>query len=416
METFVSDCVSQTPLYGRILFDIAVRCTPINGSRRRQPQETAWLQEVFSTLRTAIISTPSEMEVLAITHMLETAILYRVELELQLLRLIASQHGLRDGSPSWTLLAVILRLDSNVFLIPSAPEDLMKELLSNVTRASTQQKWPSIADIVIDEILLPLMDEFTKARKLTSFIYHWYEQLAEFENIRKTVPRDMNHFSAWEDGALGIKLEGILERSLTTQQIVELLDWLQVKARDCRGAGLVVAESIAGSIRREETIAAIATRSYLSMDPRDYTDVEERYRSRMWRYSSYIAFWIHAQDLPGGSFISKYFDDLLNYTSEQCEKTLLGNSLETLEFFRFCCSVSHLRQSPWNAYSILSQLSKKISIVLEHIKNPENGSDGGFASMDDIAGGRFINTKRSGAWFAFAYARCVLVEFPRVLG
>ncbi len=284
-----------------------------------------------------------------------------------------------------------------------------------MTKASTQSTWSSVVDIVVDDILVPLMGEFTRARQLTSFIHHWYEQLAAFENLRKSIPPDIKHFSAWEDEALRTKLEDLLEASLTTQQIVEVLDWLEKKAGDCEGAAIFVAESIAGSIKQEETIATLAARSYMFVtDVGDYFNLEERYRSRRWRLTSYLLMWSLWQAVDDTSTQVGYPENLL-YSPPEYPQIMHLNSLEGLESFRCFCAFWTLGKIDWTSDSVWFILNKKIPPLLKQISKPENRTDGGFALRDEKVGGRIIYTKRSGAWLAFAYAHCILVEFPKVL-
>ena len=165
--------------------------------------------------------TPSNAETQSITEamvcMLHICINHKVMLELPLMQTITSKYGLGDGNSNWDILSDIIRLDARA-LIASHSEPLLKDLFSHIARANLEISWPSVAGTVIDNVLVPLMQEIFKERQGPTFFVYWLEQLLLFEKAPNKLK--MVRISAWEDEAVFLNLRNLLEASLTSNQIL----------------------------------------------------------------------------------------------------------------------------------------------------------------------------------------------------
>jgi hypothetical protein len=136
------------------------------------------------------------------------------------------------------------------------------------------------------------MGEFAKARDLVGFIHFWYEQLVLFQDYCERNSRAAEHFSAWEDEALQLKMRDIMEVSMTTRQIVEVFEWVRDRIDDCPCAAFVVLDAISGSVTCDETIHAVILeyRNVIESNE-DYFWQKKRFCHRLWRIANRFVQW-----------------------------------------------------------------------------------------------------------------------------
>jgi nucleolar pre-ribosomal-associated protein 2 len=420
LSSLVRDAVSISPGYATILLNVTIRCIQSHGSRRRTTDDTAWLQAVIGTLKEAISLNPSEQSVIALNQMLRDCINYNIDLELPFLQLITSQYCLRSGGTNWDFLTTIIELDSNVFLIPSEPEDFLRDLLERITMASVQASWPTMADKVVDKVLTPLMGEFSKARQLTTFIYHWYDQLAEIDKLHS----DIEHFTAWEDEALRLKLKELLEPSLTTLQIVEIIDWLIEKVKKCGGPACVVLDAVAGAISNDDTRATVhSTIIEKVINVLAYTGPDDRYKARLLHLNTIMADWSSCQKFRDNSVESGSSPLFLSLISSEMSFPDRDHSLVALEAFRYLCAQWSIGAPRfWNDRPLAFQngagietFSNHIALVASHVRKVIEQRAEVRKLVEERWEGRVTTIKRSLGWLACAYASCILVDYPQVL-
>jgi nucleolar pre-ribosomal-associated protein 2 len=414
--SLVGDSVSRNSKFVPIIFSIAIRCILPQGSRPRRPDDTAWLQAVLKVLIEAISGDVSQDKVNAVDQMLLYCIDEKVTLELPFLRLITSQYGLKDGNTSWGLLATIIKLDSNTFLVPSKSCDLLKNMLLRITKASSEAAWPTIVDQVVDDVLVPLMGEFAKARQLTAFIHHWYEQLAEFGNIQQPKDRDINHFSAWEDEALRSKLRELLEPSLTTLQIVEIVEWLEEKIKDGKGSAYVLVDAIATAVSSEETMIALQLKLYsLAANVQSQNSSYEGYKARLLHLNTVMLHWSYLQRREDTSAFGDDLPSLINLLANDHLIPKGDHSLEALEVFRYLCAGWSNGVTGFRSESGVKTLSRYIANVRSLVERVVKSIAEDLPLGEEQWGSRVTTTARGIGWLTCAHASCILVEYPRVL-
>ncbi|TAQ83921.1 hypothetical protein B7494_g7755 [Chlorociboria aeruginascens] len=403
-----------------ILFNIAIRSLQPIGARKRRLEDDEWLQTVFNTLRKAMLDTKSKGHPEAIRGMLQSAIRYKVDLGLPVLRSITTEYALPNDHTEWALLATIIKLDANVFLIPNNDTDLVKDHFTRITAASISVSWKDISQQVISTTLVPLMTEFAKARDLSGFIRHWFAQLVAFEELRKNTdsfPTDV--FSAWEDDALQTELSQLLESSLTVNQMMKIFDWLNEEIPSNPDAVCVILEAMAGSISREEVVDEVGLNIYFMMFDGGWSEkLDSRYKWRSWRILSRNMSWLtpHYIHRLAGMWSEDIapFDSFLGRDSEV---NLLDGGhatrLENIEMFRCACAA-------WNAAregSHLEELAKPV--MLDLLQRLADASKSFYTFLVD---GEGFSVERHGSksntgvgWIWWSYVRCILVEFPKTL-
>jgi nucleolar pre-ribosomal-associated protein 2 len=423
LNTLTRISVIQESANAPILFRVAIRSIQAQGSRLRRLNDESWLRTVFTALKDAMPSQRAEENANAIQAMLQSANKYKVVLELSKLRLLASEYCLFQGSTNWELLATIIKLDANVFLISDDHKDLVQLILTRITAACLEPTWSELSVQVISEVVVPLMNGFAKARDLSTFIRHWHGQLVEFEKLRKERPSvSIEFFSAWEDDLLQAEFSKIMEASLTVLQISQLLDWLSSQVTENLDATCLILEAVVGSITDEEVVDAVGLRPFQIMfDKGTSGKLDERYKWRSWRVISRSLKWITRS---GHEELSVLWEEggvpFNNLSDKLCNGSLLnlGNTmeLETLEILRCACAAFNAPQAGTTLYHLarnpvldaLHSLSQDFKLLLKALT--------GDMDLDKEGYGSPPNTLRRGLCpMLWSSIFCVLVEFPRLL-
>jgi len=425
LSTLTRVSVLQDTANAPRLFEVAIRSIQPHGSRRRRANDDIWLQTVFKTLKDAIPPQIAESNGKDISAMLQCAIDHKLRLDLSDLRTNTSEFALPEGREDWKLLATIIDLDANVFLIPDDEKDLLKELLDRITKVSIDPSWATLLVQIISEVLVPLMGEFAKARDLSGFLRHWLAQLVEFERLRKEAMLfSMDTFGAWEDEALQKQLSKIFEASLTVHQITQILDWLSSQVTEYPDAVCVLLEAIAGSIHHEEVVDNIGLRLYHILFDNGVSDkLDERYKWRSWRILSRSLSWLMTPELDELAQLWEQGAKPFNSLSTGGEYGFLleifgGNmvGLNPLEVVRFVCAA-------WGAAgrdSRLETLVKPFALdVLRRFGEDIRIFPRDLRWEDDLGVDLCTSVQntcyRGLGLMIWSLARCVFVEYPKTL-
>jgi nucleolar pre-ribosomal-associated protein 2 len=403
------------------LFEVAIRSIQPHGSRRRRPNDDTWLQTVFKTLKDAMPASNAASNRRAVGALLQCAIDHKLGLDLADLQIMTSEYALPEGRDGWELLATIIKLDANVFLIPNEEQDLLKELLDRITKTSIEDSWTQVSDQVVSEVLVPLMGDFAKARDLSGFLRHWLVQLIEFDRLQKEARRFDMGFGAWEDDALQSQLSKLLEPSLTLQQITQILDWLSFEVTEHPDAVCILLEAIAGSIHHEEVVDTVGLRLYRIMFDNGVSDkLDDRYKWRSWRILSRSLDWLMAPDvgelakLWGQVPRVKPFKSLLS----KGLSSVIGNAspLEKLEVVRFLCAAwnSAGKDSPMEAsckpftLNVLRQLAQEMKWRTGEL-------NGGEDLGSEVCGSTHNVLEPGLGWTTWSSAKFMFVDYPKII-
>ncbi|KAK0110723.1 hypothetical protein ONS96_002322 [Cadophora gregata f. sp. sojae] len=421
-ETLTKASVLQNTDNAPLLFGIAIRSVPPTGSaRRRKAPDEKFLQSVFGSLKASISYVKGDNGK-QMCEMIQLAVNHKIDLDLTVLREITSECAMAD----WDLLATIIELDTNVFLLGEGTV-LLEQLLEAITKASLSETWSDNQEKVVSAVLVPLMREFAKARDLSGFIRHWFSQIVAYEALRDGA--DVALFSAWEDETLRSELQKLMEPSLNVSQIVKILDWLSEEVSEHPNAVCVILEAIAGSVSGEEQVVdAINSRLYhIMFDDEAAKKLCLRYRWRSWRIISRTLSWIEMGDLNKLASLwekqAKPFDSLLKFSKSEsilkC-KPKESRGLESLEIFRFTCSswtaATKQRRSIVTLQSLdkpiilglLRALAKDVTqLVVELQANKDLGTEN--------CGSKQNSLQRAKGWMTWALIRCLFIEHPDVL-
>ena len=404
------------------LFEVAIRSIQPHGSRRRRPNDDTWLQTVFKTLKDAMprkLATSNGRDVGA---MLQCAIDHKLSLDLADLKAITSEHGLPDGREDWGLLATIIKLDANVFLIQTDGKDLLKDLLDRITKTSVNESWSQLSDQVVSKVLVPLMGEFAKARDLVGFVRHWLAQLVESDKLRTEFRRFSMDFGAWDNEALQVELSRLLEPSLTLQQINQILDLLSTEVTEHPDAVSILLEAIAASVNREEVVDAVGLRLYHIMFDNSLSDKLDSRRTkwRSWRILSRSLEWVIT---PSVDELAQMWSKVpkvkpFKSLSSKATSSVIGDTspLEKLEITRFICAAwtsaekDSLMESTCKpfALNVLQQLAHDIRPLVGELK-------GGEGLGNDVCDLALLTLEPGLGWTTWSAAKVVFTKYPKIL-
>ncbi|KAK7917945.1 Urb2/Npa2 family protein [Apiospora marii] len=207
-----------------------------------------WTQGVFAFLLKALEEAEAADKAI-ITHMLNTAISTKSSVESATTRRICTEYALKDGT-DWPLVAKTVQCEPDLFVMDS-------ELLATVlARAKTVSRSDGAdSDVVVTETLAPLMQAFSRLRDLSGFVHTWHAQLTQLENESK----DALDKSMWTDSRLRHEFAQIMESSLSTTQVLNLIDWLD--SQDAGpGALLIISAALTESIHQDDYTKAVGTK------------------------------------------------------------------------------------------------------------------------------------------------------------
>lgn len=340
-----------------VLFTLIIKCTSLNTIKRRTA-EMPWLQYIFVYLaRCASIpiflatsSQPAEVSLRVLEDMLEIAITSELCLDASILENLLSEHsGLVSKELSevnWALVGLCLKLDPNIFIMPSSNRDkgkipltesgseFLAPLLARITSVGlrTLQEVPSLYRTILSEIVLPLVAAFAHTRRLLYFIEHWQEQLRICADAQHISIADL---TIWEDEELLHLVSRLLEPSLTTMQIGTMFHaaYVDLEKRFAVGADNIGAvawvssviiecivdgcpkETVTDKLSRTAQMVYYLTMRILHVVPYHVT----KFRWRIWRVAASIrSHW------PGVSIPGKVSD-----TESAVESGALAKALQT---------------------------------------------------------------------------------------
>jgi nucleolar pre-ribosomal-associated protein 2 len=424
LSTLTTTSVLQDLSNAPRLFEIAIRSIKPHGSRRRRGSDDAWLLHVFKTLKESLPPKASK-DGKVISAMLHLATEHKVLLDLPVLRAITSEFALPQVEVAWELVATMIKLDANVFLIADteSKDNLLDNLLARITEASVAETWPEISQQVVAEVVVPLMNEFAKARDLSSFMRHWYAQIVLFEQLRAESDTEIIAFCAWEDEALHVQLRKLFEASLTIQQIEQLVDWLSSEVNSSPNAVCVLLDAVAGSLVGEAVIDAVGLKLFhMIFDNGTSETLNERYKWRAFRVLSrtidcttytnvdeVLLLWKQASQ-PFDSYSKDKFLNGLRQTN--CQDI---SQLEIVERFRLICSI-------WSAPAVgtkdelvkpvllksLRSLSSWITDFSSNVVSKVETENEAF----DTECNKLVRTRGAITW---SLLKCIFIDYPKVL-
>ncbi|KAK8123286.1 Urb2/Npa2 family protein [Apiospora kogelbergensis] len=209
---------------------------------------TLWTQAVFAFLLKALEEAGAADKAI-ISGMLDTAIWSKSSVESATTRRICTEYALKDGT-DWALVAKIVQCEPDLFVMDS---ELRTTVLARAKTVSLGDLPDS--DVVATETLVPLMRAFSKLRDLSGFVQTWYKELAEMEAESK----DALAKTVWADSRLRDEFAQIMQSSLSTMQVLNLIDWLSSQDGG-PGSLLIMMDALAAAISQWDYAVAVGSK------------------------------------------------------------------------------------------------------------------------------------------------------------
>lgn len=284
-----------------MLFSVAVRSLPRDSPKQRSVEDS-WLRHLFGYL-TSCASTfaPSSTEaqqsgqyITTLNLMLRVALDNKVHLDGAVIEsnmahvLEISEVVLNSPCKPmfWTFIGLCLEADPRILTTSSqdilsghvnskrTPNKFLQSLLSKVTFSGRKLSSDSESYYTtkLNKIVLPLAEAFAKARNLTSFVYHWQDQLANYQlegpHLQVATSSTFRVRCIWEDEMILQAVGRLIDSTLTAGQIDSLLqnsytNLASLSFANSDGcsrflANIIIVDCIVGSIWRESVWTQLA--------------------------------------------------------------------------------------------------------------------------------------------------------------
>ena len=310
-----------------MFFDIAALSVPRNDAKTRRAEQ-AWLRQLFKTLSSGLeaywklSSSPGARKLcaLGIRNLLNRAVELDVSLDVSTVQLLIEQWSTllnnEVTSVDWSLISLCIANNAEVFVAPVAgdsqgaytyrpPNKYLVALFSKLktTWLGKNQDWEITKQELTQNITIPLLQAFVKARDLLGFFEHFREQLNTSEESEETgafqaleTGKENLSVNPWEDDELSITAAGLVERNLSNQQIDSVIALLRRRLNSSVnedgiefGFGdSVVLDCLLSGCRSEEILEHIEAHfrflfESLSKVVGKQSEVPDRHRWRLWR-------------------------------------------------------------------------------------------------------------------------------------
>ena len=210
-------------------FEIASRSVP-RDTFRLQTHEAPWLETLFVAVAELAFSIAKEESpltyssdfVLLLERLFRVVLDRKIQLSLHTLLTHAAYTGLLKNELTevhWNLTALLIELGVDIFLPNSGLPDainLLNALLHKILlhwQSDLSHLDPNY-ELIKSGIVIPLLQGFTAARDLPTFMQLWYEQLIAVEEARSR-NTSLSSFTVWEDDDLCNVYSEVMRNPLT---------------------------------------------------------------------------------------------------------------------------------------------------------------------------------------------------------
>ncbi|RYP50258.1 hypothetical protein DL768_004195 [Monosporascus sp. mg162] len=304
-----------------VMWDVAARTPRDLTDTTSKLEHASWAQIVFAALLEVLESAEEANLNGGVTQLLETALTTGSIPNTATLREVCKAHALQTGHTDWHLLAKILKCDSDVFLMD---DNVLENLLDVITDCG---RAPGPADFIVVEVIIPLLDAYTRARDVSGFVKQWFKRLTSASQASK--PLDQ---TVWFDVRIRQHLANILQSALSNTQLSRLLDWLDSEAQS-DGALLVVLDGICAGITQEEFIRSVDSRIFtMALQGKTHKSLPSELAALRWRIAGYLASWENSDE------ICRLWDEVKPSLTGILKASQLPDT-ETLEAFKCSCEL-----------------------------------------------------------------------------
>jgi nucleolar pre-ribosomal-associated protein 2 len=236
-----------------VLFDLASK-SPLEfqGKTSKKDYET-WVQAVFDAMLHAAKNINRENSPMAVRAILEMAAERGTALSASSLRVVCKDYALQKDHCDWSLLLSVVKLSPDVFLVSDDGKQLLDRVLEQTLEADALDAQDSEKAA---RFVVLLAEGYAQARDLSSFVKIWLQHLAPTKAKAGLRP-------LWAQNALADTVAKLIQTSLTTAQLVELLQWLSSQTRSAESmARIHILDAISRGVADDEFIDAVNVKTF----------------------------------------------------------------------------------------------------------------------------------------------------------
>lgn len=312
---------ADTAVSATVMWSIASRMPRDTSDPKSKIEHDAWIESVFQAVLKGLNHLRPRKKNEVLSRLLDIALQTRSIPDTETLNAIYQKHALGKAETDWILLSKILACDPDVFLVAQDPASIF----DNISKVSNDDV--QIKDEVVSNVVLPLQDAFSKARNLAGFITHWFRSLCAAESLKESI---------WFDSKIREHLATILQPSLSSAQIIRLLEELE-SMPDESGQSLIILDGVCSGLTDENTITNVCSK-ISSMADRKRGELSSDVLALRWRILGHLASWGTSDEC--NQIWKKNRSDLKSVLKKN---TLVAT--ETLEAFSCCyklCLAHHI--------------------------------------------------------------------------
>lgn len=239
-----------------ILWDLTLKAPRAIGETGQKQEAEKWVHHVFDLLDEPLRARPRDSSTEAVSLMLDMAIQRGVSPSLDSLRKACRYYAILEKSTVWSVVSRITECDADTFLVGQGASSLAETVFARAGEVDSGDA--STYESVLQSMIF-LVKGSAKSRDLAALFRQW------FESLRATIAGSISGASGkavWFDQRLGQTVADLIQSSMTTRQLLALIDWL--KSHDSQDAAqniaqIIILDAISGGISQEEYVDALQT-------------------------------------------------------------------------------------------------------------------------------------------------------------
>jgi len=236
-----------------VLFDLVSRSLPGAGSATSRKDYDTWVQTVFDAIMHASKNVNPNNRSVAMRAVMEMAAERGSALSAASLRAVCKDYALQEDAYDWSLLLSLVKLNPDVFLISEDGKQLLEQVLDKTTQPDSLNEQDSERAA---KFIVLLAGGYAQARDLSSFVKVWLTHVAPAKPKAGLQP-------LWAQKELSDTVGKLVQTSLNTNQLVEVLDWLSSRTEATQSmARIYILDSISSGISQEESIDAANIKTF----------------------------------------------------------------------------------------------------------------------------------------------------------
>ncbi|KAK3333475.1 Urb2/Npa2 family-domain-containing protein [Cercophora scortea] len=235
-----------------VLFDLVSKSPRVFGDKSTKKDYENWVQDIFDVVMVSLKTCNREQSLPAVVAIMDMAAERETHLSTASLRSVCKDYAIREETFEWKLLLSLVKLKPDVFLMPGG-EQFLDQVLRRTRESETMTDQDF--DTALQFVVL-LAEGYANAHDLSSFFKTWLSNLAVAEPAIKLE-------RLWSQRELVTAVARLLEGSLNTNQLVDILDWFASRTgpAECL-ARIHILGAISLGISQEEFVDAANIKTF----------------------------------------------------------------------------------------------------------------------------------------------------------